>query len=71
MNSPKYFTVTNIEGSLVTTEMNMSKFKDEQDLITQFNEQFGENGKVKQIVELMGLAFNKKIDKAILVKQVA
>lgn len=71
MNEPKYFTVTNIEGSLVTTEMNMSKFKDEQDLITQFNEQFGENGKVKQIVELMGLAFNKKIDKAILVKQVA
>lgn len=71
MNAPKYFSVTNIEGNLVTTEINLDKFKGEEDLITQFNEEFGENGKVKQIVELMGRAFNKKIDRAILVKQLA
>lgn len=71
MNEPKYFTVTNIEGNLVTTEINMNKFKGEEDLITQFNTEFGENGKVSKIVELMGNMFNKKIDRAILVKQVA
>jgi hypothetical protein len=71
MNAPKYFSVTNIEGNLVTTEIDVNKFNGEEDLIAQFNNEFGENGKVKKIVDLMGTMFNKKIDRAILVKQVA